>query len=49
MTVDQDIEGTIELTGQMNAGYAVHEMNLKVRTGLGCSNMVVFQNNDVPF
>lgn len=26
---DQDLEGTIQLTGQMNAGYAIHEMNLK--------------------
>jgi len=29
VSADQDIEGTIELMGQMNAGFATHEMNLK--------------------
>lgn len=29
VTADNDIEGTIELLGQMNAGYATHEMSLK--------------------
>lgn len=29
VTAEQDIEGTIELVGQMNAGYATHEMSLK--------------------
>ena len=31
VSVDQDIEGTIELVGQMNSGFSTHEMNLKVR------------------
>jgi hypothetical protein len=30
VAADTNIEGTIDLTGQMNAGYAVHEMSLKV-------------------
>lgn len=29
VAADVDIEGTIELVGQMNAGYATHEMNLR--------------------
>jgi len=29
VSADQDVEGTIELVSQMNAGYATHEMNLK--------------------
>jgi len=29
VAADTNIEGTIDLTGQMNAGYAVHEMSLK--------------------
>jgi len=29
VAVNENIEGTIELLGQMNAGYAVHEMKLK--------------------
>jgi len=29
VAADQNIEGTIELLGQMNAGYATHEMNLR--------------------
>lgn len=29
VTVEQDLEGTIELVGQMNAGYATHEMSLR--------------------
>lgn len=29
VSVDQDIEGTIELVGQMNSGFSTHEMNLK--------------------
>jgi hypothetical protein len=32
VAADTNIEGTIDLTGQMNAGYAVHEMSLKVNT-----------------
>ena len=31
VTAEQNIEGTIDLVGQMNAGYATHEMKLKVR------------------
>jgi len=29
ITADQDIEGTIDLVGQMNTGYSTHEMSLK--------------------
>lgn len=29
ITADQNLEGTIDLVGQMNAGYATYEMNLK--------------------
>lgn len=29
VSADVDIEGTIELVGQMNAGYATHEMNIR--------------------
>mmetsp|Transcript_12358 Transcript_12358/g.25525 ORF Transcript_12358/g.25525 Transcript_12358/m.25525 type:complete len:300 (+) Transcript_12358:101-1000(+) len=29
VTAEQNIEGTIDLVGQMNAGYATHEMHLK--------------------
>jgi hypothetical protein len=29
ITADQNIEGTIDLVGQMNAGYATHEFSLK--------------------
>jgi len=34
VAVNENIEGTIELLGQMNAGYAVHEMKLKVNNKL---------------
>ena len=30
VAADVDIEGTIELVGQMNAGFATHEMSLRV-------------------
>lgn len=29
VTADLDLEGTIDLVGQMNAGFATHEMNIK--------------------
>ena len=30
VAADEQVEGVIELKGQMNAGFAVHEMKLKV-------------------
>ena len=38
VAADTNIEGTIDLTGQMNAGYAVHEMSLKVNTATATTN-----------
>lgn len=31
VSADANIEGTIELVGQMNAGFSTHEMKLRVR------------------
>jgi hypothetical protein len=48
VAADTNIEGTIDLTGQMNAGYAVHEMSLKVNTATATATATNNSKNNLP-